>query len=156
MDEKYSFVTNLSETSEECINWPFSRDKDGYGWLNRLGQRRAHRVSFIVFKGALGVGDVVMHKCDNPSCVNPLHLVKGTQQKNIKDMFDKGRGSINNMDIDNRGERHAKAKLTDNQVLKIRESFDTKAENQKTLALAYGVSKQTISDICKRISWKHI
>jgi len=38
-------------------------------------------------------GPVVMHHCDNPSCVNPAHLKITTQSENMQDCADKGRNS---------------------------------------------------------------
>ena len=56
----------------------------------------AHRVSWLLYRGPIPPSDaahgtVVMHQCDNPACVNPHHLMLGTQADNVRDMIDKGR-----------------------------------------------------------------
>lgn len=51
-----------------------------------------HRMAFEQAWGTtLQPGDVVMHTCDNPPCINPLHLRRGTQAENNADMTAKGR-----------------------------------------------------------------
>lgn len=51
----------------------------------------AHRFSYILTHGEIPDDQVVMHTCDNPPCVNPLHLKLSSQGENIRDSVDKGR-----------------------------------------------------------------
>lgn len=76
----------------ECWPWNGSKDKDGYGYFKPNGKTvKAHRYSFEQYKGAIPEGMWVLHKCDNPSCVNPHHLFLGTPLDNVMDMDQKGR-----------------------------------------------------------------
>lgn len=75
-----------------CWNWQGSRRGFGYGALSLNGRTKsAHRVSYEVFTGPIPGGQVVRHKCDNPPCVNPGHLVLGSQADNTADMVERGR-----------------------------------------------------------------
>lgn len=67
---------------------------EGYGKF-KYGEKyiRAHRVAYMITKGDIGEGLVIMHKCDNPKCVNPDHLKPGTHADNMADKMAKGRGS---------------------------------------------------------------
>ncbi|MDE2468782.1 MAG: HNH endonuclease, partial [Bradyrhizobium sp.] len=51
-----------------------------------------HRVAWELAHGAIPVGKVICHRCDNPVCVNVGHLFIGTQQDNVRDAWAKGRG----------------------------------------------------------------
>lgn len=47
----------------------------------------------MVFEAVYGwLPEVVLHRCDNPPCYNPAHLLPGTQADNMRDMARKGRG----------------------------------------------------------------
>lgn len=54
--------------------------------------RLAHRIAYMKWVGPLDDDLVLMHKCDNPICINPEHLLPGTQAENLEDMMRKGRG----------------------------------------------------------------
>ena len=92
-------------------------------------------------------GKVIMHTCDNPACVELTHLVLGTQQENIQDMWNKGRQGVKGM----QGSKHPMSKLTEEIVQQIRS--DTSSTG-KTLALRYGISRATISMIRTGKIWK--
>ena len=66
----------------DCVASVFVRkQKAGSG----NGRMMAHRLSYEMHKGPIPDGYVVMHTCDNRCCVNPFHLVTGTQRDNIMD-----------------------------------------------------------------------
>ena len=76
--------------------WLFAGCKDGsgYGILQFKGKTyRAHRYNFLRFKGDIEDGLVVRHTCKKQrDCINPQHLLVGTQQDNIADReYDKKR-----------------------------------------------------------------
>jgi hypothetical protein len=74
------------------FKWTDKLTNKGYGRI-RNGERKeyAHRISYKIFIGFLPDNLNVCHKCDNPKCVNPFHLFKGTQYDNVIDMYKKGR-----------------------------------------------------------------
>ena len=78
----------------ECWIWVGARNGMGYGRFKAQGMGSAalaHRVGYVLFRGPLRAGSVLMHKCDNVTCVNPWHLVAGTNLENTWDMIGKGR-----------------------------------------------------------------
>ena len=81
---------------DECWEWQSYRGPQGYGVFSRkiLGQTLAHRISFVMNCGPLTEEICVLHKCDNPPCVNPKHLFLGNRDMNNKDRAQKGRTVI--------------------------------------------------------------
>lgn len=82
------------DTSGDCWIWLSGRDKYGYGrfYTGGKGSRLAHRFSYQLRHGIeLDPDTKVLHRCDNPPCVNPDHLFTGTQADNIIDMHAKVR-----------------------------------------------------------------
>jgi hypothetical protein len=83
--------------TEDC--WLWLGHLQRYGRFKPQGIRNspqvlAHRYSYELHFGPIPIGMNVLHKCDNPACVNPDHLFLGTQKDNVIDMMNKGRGSI--------------------------------------------------------------
>lgn len=77
-----------------CIEWTGYTDPKGYGRLSvASGEVLAHRIAYGMHYGAINNGLHVLHRCDNPSCVNPAHLFLGTNDDNMADKVRKGRTS---------------------------------------------------------------
>jgi hypothetical protein len=88
--EKARFWTRAIQT-RTCWIWQGANTK-GYGVFGHRGKTiRASRTSYLLVNGEIPDGYYIMHTCDNPSCINPDHLISGTQSDNIKDMVKKKR-----------------------------------------------------------------
>jgi hypothetical protein len=77
---------------KKCWEWRGALTK-GYGQFGVGGGKLqyAHRFSWMLHNGEIPEGKCVLHKCDNPGCVNPDHLFLGSHADNMKDMASKGR-----------------------------------------------------------------
>jgi|688.fasta_scaffold04931_21 hypothetical protein len=133
----------------ECVGMGLNK---GYGEFSINSKRIfAHRFSYQLFHNRLiKEGMCILHSCDNPLCVNPNHLSEGTQQENITDRENKGRG------VAPKGENQSSAKLKEFQVKEIRANYEKGQITYKQLANDYGVSDITIGHIIHRNTWKHI
>jgi hypothetical protein len=76
-----------------CIPWLAGKTRGGYGYhrYNVRSRTTAHRVCWVLKRGDIPPEILVLHKCDNPSCVNVDHLFLGTQSQNVFDMVEKQR-----------------------------------------------------------------
>lgn len=136
------------EHPEGCWVWIANKNNKGYGLFRarRLGfyeKVLAHRLSFMDAFGPIPKGGCILHKCDNPSCVNPAHLSLGTHAQNMSDMFSKGRAKPG---------RTGRNRLTQADVDEIRR-LRSGGETCIALAKRFRVHPQTISDIARRVTW---
>jgi len=100
--------------ADDCWEWQSSRFDNGYGkyWMNGKIVK-AHRFAFFLFNDLRFVRNV-LHKCDNPCCVNPLHLFEGSLSDNTQDMIAKGRNRVFV------GSQNGNSKLSEVEVAEIR------------------------------------
>jgi hypothetical protein len=76
----------------DCWHWCGSWNDFGYGRMSYEGKLQwAHRLSWRAFVGEIPAGLLVLHRCDNPGCINPDHLWLGTYGDNLRDAWAKGR-----------------------------------------------------------------
>lgn len=82
------------DRSGECWLWIGAKSPAGYGLMSiDRNLRLAHRLSLAIALGGLEPGLVVRHSCDTPLCVNPDHLLQGTQADNMRDRSSHGANS---------------------------------------------------------------
>jgi hypothetical protein len=139
-----------------CWLWTGYRNRDGYGSIN-LGSGAnvmllTHRVSWTLAHGEIPTGQYVCHHCDTPACVRPDHLFLGDQSANMKDGVAKGRVHLPAQD----GSNNPQAKLTEAQVLAIRERYAAGGILHRELAPEFGVSVPTIAGIVRGEYWPHV
>lgn len=137
----------------DCWVWSGARDRGGYGLIWAGSSQLAHRVSWVLHHGPIPRGKKILHRCDNPPCVNPDHLECGTQKKNMRDAMERGRWNPSDTARMARGERSGGAKLTRRQVLDIRREYASGKASMKQLAKKHGVVPGTISKIVNRQRW---
>lgn len=137
-----------------CWVWTagINTQRGGYGMfaLRKGVIRRAHRIAWeLANNRPVPDGLWVLHHCDNPPCCNPAHLFLGTPGENTADMAAKGRG-----EFPGQGSKHHTAKLTEADVLAIREARQ-QGVTGSALARQYGVHRTTIYHVCTD-RWRHV
>jgi hypothetical protein len=141
------FWDSLDQGSERgCWLWIGSFDSHGYG---RMGDRLAHRIAWVLARGAIAPGMVVMHRCDTPACCNPDHLQLGTNADNQADKVAKDRQA--------KGSRNGRAKLTESDVVEIRALASRPDWPGPTeVARRYGVTRRAIRFVVDGDKWRHV
>lgn len=146
MIKQYITERSIPEPNSGCWLWMLATDRKGYG-VARLGPKwiTAHRLSFLAFNGEINQKHV-LHKCDNPGCVNPEHLELGTSLENNRQSARRGRRKFNG------GESNPCAVLKEEDVRLI--FFDRRP--QKDIARSYGVHPSIISRIKSGKKWTYL
>jgi len=147
-------LSRIPEGLRDCFEWQGSRCL-GYGKITINGKRLGtHRVAYAVANG-ISLGDieglVVRHKCDNPPCINPLHLTIGTQADNCQDTKERGRlRSAPHLVGANKP-----GFLSATDVLAIRAQIAS-GDGPAKVARAFKVSTSTIYNIKRGQTWAHL
>ena len=156
------------EKTNSCWLWTAAKGEKGYGMFSVGGSRNpdgtrrnsmvaAHRFSFELVNGSIPDHDsfhgyCVLHRCDNPACVNPAHLFLGTNKDNVQDMDAKGR----RVTVAARGSKHANAVLTEDGVREIVRRHRDDGVTQLQLSREYGVCHATVNHIFTGRLWGHL
>lgn len=143
------------DKSGDCWLWIASVNNTGYGEFG-IGRKvvKAHRVAYELVVGKIPSKMCVLHRCDNPPCVNPTHLFIGTLKDNAVDMTKKGR----RYKPYNKGSKHGNAKLTEESVMEMRKLYPNASTLKEYLVIGkkYGVSRRTVARALRSESWNHI
>jgi len=135
---------------EECWEWQAYKNALGYGSM--LKQRKnwlAHRLSWLIHHGPIPEAFCVLHTCDNPPCVNPIHLWLGTKADNSEDKRRKGRTQRLF------GEANGRVKLTTEKVLRLR-ALRAEGYSFKQLATLFEIPKSTLHHAISGRTWLHV
>jgi hypothetical protein len=126
------------------------KDPDGYGQITRNGKAiQAHRFIYAKYNGPIPKNMFVCHKCDNPSCINPVHLFMGTAADNAHDRNSKRRQAY--------GMRNGFHKLTNEQVIALRTEYNPRPNsNLRQLCKKYNIGSSMLYNIINHASWKHL
>lgn len=146
------FYAHVHKT-DSCWIWTGTKHSAGYGQIRVRGRQMcAHRFAWELHAGTVLLSPLlcVCHTCDNRACVNPDHLFLGTHADNTADMMRKGRG------VFCRGERNPRAKLSNNDVLRIRREYQNGSDSQSAIARRYGVDGSVICEIVNGKAWAHL
>lgn len=134
-------LAKVEKSDSGCWEWTGAKHWNGYGiisdWPNPV--KRAHRVAYEVFIGPIPEGLLVRHKCDNKGCVNPDHLEVGDKRDNALDAVERGQHKPNR-------------RLTDAQILAIRDAGGLHA----TIAREFGVAQSTVTRIKNGTRWQKL
>lgn len=150
----------ISSDGTPCWMWTAGGCPQGYG-IFKVGAKRmlTHRFSWELVNGPLpddrphetSTGTCVLHRCDNPPCVNPSHLFTGTHRKNADDREAKGRGNH----ASHEGEANGVAKLMSADIIEIRRTPVSRGTTAR-LSRQFGVSWGTINRVIQRRAWRHL
>jgi hypothetical protein len=85
-------MANSVRRASGCLEWTGFHDQCGYGKTAfRRKATMTHRLMYVIKKGPLTDEQVVRHTCDNPPCMEPDHLIAGTEADNTKDSIERDR-----------------------------------------------------------------
>lgn len=146
------FEAKIRKT-ETCWLWTGAISAGSGGSVKLNGSTwKAYRIAYCLYVGPIPHAQLVRHSCDNPSCVNPAHLLLGSQWDNMQDMKSRGRGRT----TPRKGEASNLTKLKEVQVTEILQLLRAGGRTHRQLALQFGVSRPTISLIASGKNWAHL
>lgn len=130
-----------------CMIWLGALTNSGYPKAGGIESKTMMVHRYVALGHDRPTDTVVMHTCDNSLCINPEHLVVGTQTENNLDSYDKGRKS---------GYKHPFRKLTVDDVEEIRRLWGSRQLTQGRIGKQFGIGQSTVSKIVNDEDWARI
>ena len=136
------FIDRTITASNGCMIWQKCLNSDGYARVLYKGSSngKVHRIVYELSTGEDITGKVIRHSCDEPTCINPDHLLSGSPADNMSDRDAR--------------QRHGSAKITHKQVREIR--VLAKYFNINEISLRFGIAGSTVRSLLKGHHWKHV
>lgn len=131
--------------TDDCILWPFSRNRAGYG---KIENRLVHRMACTEEHGPAPTDTheaAHIPGCHNPSCFNRRHVYWATPSQNQCDRFEDG--------TSNRGGNFRNSKLKPEDVIAIRCAVQRDGRLHADVAKEYGVSRTVVTRINNGTRW---
>ena len=135
--------TGGRQTTPKGFDYGVFHPDDGKGGASRRVVR-AHRWIYEHLHGVLPLKKMVLHKCDNPPCVNPKHLYEGGDTANHHDMMVRKRYS------------KKMVKLDAGKVRRMRRLLTTSERSYTDIGREFGVHRTTVQRIAIRQRWRHV
>ncbi len=153
MSKTYAQLLEKTRAEGECRVWQ--------GWIKGAGSSYGvtyasgrptlvHRYVYQLHHGEIPEGKCICHSCDNPGCINIDHLFIGTWADNNRDRAKKGRNA------NTHGEKHPRAKLTNDQAREIKQLLRTTNCTQKEIGARFGVSWMVVAKIKEGKNWSSV
>lgn len=133
------FQKHVKRRASGHWEWIGPRSANGIPWLC-VGKHtyRAYRIAWLLYNGDIEQGMTLRKVCDHPGCINPKCREKVPTSEQTQ------------------GSRHGKSKLTETDIIDIREAYENGSATQKELAQKYGVSQPLMSQIVNGKAWTHV
>jgi hypothetical protein len=136
-------AANARRHDSGCLMWTKATDRNGYGKFWYMGKpTRAHRVAYQLAHGPVPSNMVVMHRCDNPPCIEASHLTTGSAVDNRADCVAKRRQS--------HGETNGSSRLSQASVNEIRACNLSASQCSRK----YGVKAWSVYRVRRGITWR--
>lgn len=146
---------DIRKNKEECWNYTLYISPGGYAYCryspyNPSSDAYAHRIAYMLSKGAIADGLQTQHTCNNRRCCNPNHLELGDDSKNMVYMYRCRRRDVT-------GENNNSSILTENQVREIHK-IHVKNPNlkQRQIAEIFEITQECVSMILNGKRWHSI
>ena len=153
-----SFIKNIALPYKEndCLIWPFHKNKnrggrgEGYAmlWHNGKNKRACRLICEMVYGAPPEKEYDAAHSCGKGDygCVNPKHLRWATKSENQNDQILHGTRIY--------GEKHPLSKLTEKDVIEIRQLREHLYQSQ--IAKIFGIGERHVGMIQRKQKWSWV